>query len=89
MYGVRVWAIPQRQSKGLQIRRPYLQNNCNSVLRCRSYSSQNVNHPVFEKRPPFFWRDINNQKNFMNWAAKQLNIKEPSDWYKLSQKVRN
>ena len=36
-----------------------------------------------------FWNDKNNQRKFMDWAGKQLNIKEPSDWYNVSIKVFN
>jgi hypothetical protein len=42
----------------------------------------------FEKSPKY-WSKLENQKKFINWAAEQLNIKEPSDWYKITQKVRN
>jgi hypothetical protein len=61
------------------------------IRKSRSYSVyENVQkHPsVFENKPPSFWRDLNNQKKFMNWAAEQLNIKEPSDWYATTKKVR-
>jgi hypothetical protein len=32
---------------------------------------------------------MENQRKFMNWAAEQLGIKEPSDWYKTTVKVTN
>jgi hypothetical protein len=35
-----------------------------------------------------FWNNIENQRKFMNWAAEQLNVKQPSDWYTVSAKVR-
>jgi hypothetical protein len=41
----------------------------------------------FEKSTQNFWESVNNQKRFMDWAAKKLNIKEMSDWYKVSLKV--
>jgi hypothetical protein len=37
--------------------------------------------------PPKYWDDASNQRKFMNWASNQLNIKEMSDWYKISFKV--
>jgi hypothetical protein len=38
--------------------------------------------------PSNFWNKTENQRKFMSWAAEQLNIKEPSDWYSISLKVR-
>jgi hypothetical protein len=35
-----------------------------------------------------FWNKVENQRNFMNWASQQLGIKEPSDWYTVTKKVR-
>jgi hypothetical protein len=40
----------------------------------------------FERCPRNFWEDVNNQRRFMEWAGKQLNIKEMSDWYKVTTK---
>jgi hypothetical protein len=34
-----------------------------------------------------YWDDPKNHKKFLDWAGKQLNIKEMSDWYKVIQKV--
>jgi hypothetical protein len=34
-----------------------------------------------------FWNDITNQREYMNWVGKQLNYKEMSDWYKITQEV--
>jgi hypothetical protein len=42
----------------------------------------------FTVAPKNLWSKIENQKKFMNWAAEQLNIKEPSDWYTKTAKVR-
>jgi hypothetical protein len=41
----------------------------------------------FEKSPQGFWENSENRKKFMNWAAKELNIKEMKDWYKVTHKV--
>ena len=43
----------------------------------------------FETCPRGYWENIENQKKFVKWAAKELNIKEPSDWYNISNKVHN
>jgi hypothetical protein len=42
----------------------------------------------FATLPRHYWNDIKNQMKFMDWAEKQLNIKEKSDWYKVTLKVR-
>ena len=39
------------------------------------------------KCPRNFWEDVKNQRKFMEWAGKELNIKENSDWYKINYKV--
>jgi phage anti-repressor protein len=41
----------------------------------------------FTVSPSNFWSNVESQRKFMNWAAEQLNIKEPSDWYSITQKV--
>jgi hypothetical protein len=41
----------------------------------------------FRPCPKKYWSDVNNQKRFMDWAGKQLNVKEVSDWNKVSKKV--
>ena len=33
------------------------------------------------------WRDVAIQKRFMEWAWKQLNINNPSDWYRVTHSV--
>jgi hypothetical protein len=42
----------------------------------------------FTHCPPNFWNNVDNQKKFIEWAGKQLNCNEMSDWYKVSQKVK-
>jgi hypothetical protein len=37
--------------------------------------------------PRNFFNDPKNQRKFMDWAAKELNIKEMSDWYNITAKV--
>jgi hypothetical protein len=41
----------------------------------------------FDERTDNFWQDKKIQRKFVDWAAKQLEIKEMSDWYKVTQKV--
>jgi hypothetical protein len=41
----------------------------------------------FGTSPHYFWDDLKNQRKFLEWAAKELNIKEMSDWYKITMKV--
>jgi hypothetical protein len=41
----------------------------------------------FTVAPRKFWDDIGNQKEFLNWAGKELGIKDMSDWYIIGQKV--
>jgi hypothetical protein len=31
---------------------------------------------------------MKNQRKFMEWAGKQFNVKEMSDWYKITSNVR-
>ena len=37
----------------------------------------------FEKLPKYYWNNKNNVRKFMDWAGKELNVKEMSDWYKV------
>jgi hypothetical protein len=40
----------------------------------------------FGKCPQNFWDKKSNQFQFLEWAAQQLNIKQPSDWYNVTNK---
>ena len=42
----------------------------------------------FGKTPQAFWEDVNSQKKFMEWAGKELQIKEKNDWYKIANNVK-
>jgi hypothetical protein len=42
----------------------------------------------FSKIPRNTWQDPKNIRDFLNWAEKALRIKDPSDWYKVSRKVK-
>ena len=41
----------------------------------------------FDNCPRNYWGDVENQQKFVEWAGKELKIKEISDWYKVSNKV--
>ena len=38
----------------------------------------------FDRCVTNYWTDIKNVRKFMDWAGKQLNVKEMSDWYNVS-----
>ena len=42
----------------------------------------------FEACPRNYWDKVENQRKFMDWAGKELKIKEMSDWYKISSTVK-
>jgi hypothetical protein len=44
---------------------------------------------LFVNVPVNFWGDIENQRVFVNWVAKELNIHKMSDWYNVTQRVIN
>jgi hypothetical protein len=41
----------------------------------------------FTMLPQRYWDDVKNQRKFMQWASKELNIKEMNDWYKATHRV--
>jgi hypothetical protein len=43
----------------------------------------------FGRCPQNYWDEMKNQRKFMDWAGKQLKIKEMSDWYEVGIKVIN
>ena len=38
----------------------------------------------FETCPRNFWADIKNQREFMDWAGKELKLQDMSDWYNVT-----
>ena len=42
----------------------------------------------FERCPNGFWDDSKNQRDYIHWVAKQLSIKNNSDWYDVKNKVK-
>lgn len=77
----------------------YLQNNFygSSLLRKYNGSLSDLLKTIypnydwlpwkFDHCPNRYWEDIRNQRKFMDWAGKELAIKDMSDWYKISVKV--
>jgi hypothetical protein len=55
-----------------------------SQLLSTTYPDQDYQPWKFNDCPPNFWNDLKNQRKFMDWAGKQLQV---SDWYKISIKV--
>jgi hypothetical protein len=41
----------------------------------------------FGRAPRDFWTNPKNQRNFLEYVAKELNIKEMKDWYKVTTEV--
>ena len=41
----------------------------------------------FAQCPQNFWENVNNQLMYVNWAGKQFQIKEMSDWYNVTLEV--
>ena len=43
----------------------------------------------FLNTPKHFWNAVKNQRQFIDWAGKQLGVKDLNDWYKIPVKVEN
>ena len=41
----------------------------------------------FSTTPRNFWSNLKNQKKFVEWAAKEFQIQDMNDWYKISYQV--
>jgi hypothetical protein len=41
----------------------------------------------FDRVSVGFWDDIANNRMFLDWAAKQLKIKNFTDWYQITRRV--
>jgi hypothetical protein len=41
----------------------------------------------FSSYPSNYWDDFKNQRKFMDWAGKEMKIKDMSDWHNVSFKV--
>jgi hypothetical protein len=40
-----------------------------------------------EQCPKNYWNELKHQRKFLEWAKKQLNVKEMNDWLKVSNQV--
>ena len=60
-----------------------------SVILSKLYPEYNWLPWKFENGPKNFWGDVKNQRKFMEWAGKELKIKEMSDWYNVTIHVIN
>jgi hypothetical protein len=63
-------------------------NGSPSQLLAEIYPDYNWLPWKFGKCPQKFWDDTKNQRKFMDWAAQELNIKEMTDWHKISYQVK-
>jgi hypothetical protein len=43
----------------------------------------------FDKCPRHYWEDLKNQRKFLNWLGKELNINNFEEWYKVNKQVGN
>ena len=69
----------------------------NTLLKLHSnslYKALSVVYPEYEwlpwrfvVTPRYFWAEIENQRKYMEWAGKELKIKEMSDWYHVGTRV--
>ncbi len=41
-----------------------------------------------ERSPKRFWDDTKSVRKYMDWAGKELNVKEMSDWYNVTTTVQ-
>ena len=47
------------------------------------YSEHEWKEWLFRKVPSEFWADPTNTRNYFEWAANKLNIKEVTDWHNV------
>jgi hypothetical protein len=62
-------------------------NGSLSLLLAKVYSEYEWLPWKFVQCPKNYWEESKNEKKFIDWAAKELNIKELSDWHKVTAKV--
>ena len=39
---------------------------------------------LFNITPRHFWQDPGNHRQYMQWLGEELGVREPSDWYRVS-----
>ena len=63
-------------------------NVSNFIFRYINVIHQISETPWLSARVPLnYWEDINNQKKYLNWLAKELNVEKLEDWYNVVLKV--
>jgi hypothetical protein len=40
---------------------------------------------LFETAPHKFWKQLENQRRYLDWAAKRLGLKSMDEWYSVAQ----
>ena len=68
--------------------RVFQQNIGFAHLLAQAYPEYNWLPWKFSRLPLNYWGDVNNLKKYLEWAAKELNIKEMDDLYKVSHQVK-
>jgi hypothetical protein len=63
-------------------------NNSLSLLLMTIYSDYKWLPWRFSHVPNGYWSDMQNQKQFIDWAGKQLNFVNREDWYKATTEVQ-
>jgi hypothetical protein len=48
------------------------------------YPDRHFNVWMFEKVPEGYWKDINNQRTFLNFVAQKYSITHPKDWSNMT-----
>jgi hypothetical protein len=66
---------------------PLLRDQTLEQLLVTTYPSNEWLPWKFAVCPRNYWDDEKNQKKFMEWATKELKIREMSDWYNVTYKV--
>ena len=82
------WYDVKRKDFGNQFIKRYDGSPIAACLDC--FPKYNWNEWMFSRVPIGFWDDKKNRKRYMDWLAKQLKIKKPSDWKRIrAEDVKN
>ena len=97
------WLFNELKFKNMEdwynINQEIIQNNFGaSVLNYYKGSPQKMLEKIYSEikwipykfnLPKGFWKDINNQKEYMDWLFKELKYEKEEDWYKLQRYMLN
>lgn len=64
-----------------------LYNGSISTLLCNIYNEYEWLPWKFSSAPKNYWLDRKNQRKFMDWARKELGIKDMDDWHNIKNQV--